>query len=110
MGDPHHCFYVFVVRSGDGPGGVCGTIGFEVHGIQPGGTVEVDLMLHESYLPINAYLKYGPTPDDHQDHWYEFPAGGVPGVDPGAPSIKRDGGGSGGSGGRGCFIDGAWGE
>jgi hypothetical protein len=88
------------------------------------------------YLPagtdIDTYYKYGPTPDNPADHWYEFMWDGETGaqisgniitlyfvdakrgddilvpdnriVDLGGPGVNT-GGGGGGGGGSGCFVD-----
>lgn len=58
----------------DAPSGIkftYGFIDFRVSGLDPGGGTTVTL-----YLPDGAnsetYYKYGPTPDDPSEHWYEF--------------------------------------
>jgi hypothetical protein len=44
---------------------------FAIHVLNPGDPTKMTL-----YLPVDAnpttYYKYGPTPDDSTDHWYEF--------------------------------------
>jgi len=44
---------------------------FTINIFSPGDTTRMTL-----YLPVdakpNTYYKYGPTPDDHTYHWYEF--------------------------------------
>ena len=44
---------------------------FAIHVFNPGDATKMTL-----YLPVGAnpitYYKYGPTPDDPTDHWYEF--------------------------------------
>jgi len=94
------------------------------------GAVTVEVILPEGVAP-STYYKYGPTPDDPQDHWYEFMYDGKTGaeingnlvtlhfvdgqrgdsdlavngviVDPGAPAQKANISGSSG-GGSGCSI------
>jgi hypothetical protein len=94
------------------------------------GAVTVDVILPEGVAPT-TYYKYGPTPDNPQDHWYEFMYDGQTGaeingnlvtlhfvdgqrgdsdlevngviVDPGAPAQKANISGSSGGGG-GCSL------
>jgi len=44
---------------------------FAIHVLNPGDTTKMII-----YLPVdanpNTYYKYGPTPDDPTNHWYEF--------------------------------------
>lgn len=57
----------------DAPSGVKFTYGFfdfRVH-VYPGSSTTVILYLPEGASP-QTYYKYGPTPDDPTDHWYEF--------------------------------------
>ncbi len=49
----------------------CGFIDFSVDGLAAGSCTEVTLLLTRDET-INSYYKYGPTPDNPQDHWYEF--------------------------------------
>lgn len=69
---------------GDVPEGVtfpAGFISFTVQGIAPGGTAEVQLILHASDgAAFTTYYKHGPTPDDTTPHWYEFLFDGATGV------------------------------
>lgn len=58
-----------------------GAVGFRIRGVDIGGTVGASLILHDSYASINAYYKYGPTPDDASGHWYEFNLSGGTGAD-----------------------------
>jgi hypothetical protein len=44
---------------------------FIVHDLDPGGGITVTLYLPEGASP-ETYYKYGPTPDDPANHWYEF--------------------------------------
>ena len=51
-----------------------GFFDFGVTGVQPGGTLSVTFILHTTNtnnLP-NSYWKYGGTPDEPSDHWYQF--------------------------------------
>jgi len=48
-----------------------GFFSFTVAGIRIGGTTSVTYYFH-SETTFNTYSKYGPTPDDPFDHWYEF--------------------------------------
>ncbi|MEM9658202.1 MAG: choice-of-anchor U domain-containing protein, partial [Planctomycetota bacterium] len=48
-----------------------GLFEFEVHGVRPGGAVDV-LMHRHSTLTSNLYYKYGPTGGNLTDHWYPF--------------------------------------
>jgi hypothetical protein len=94
------------------------------------GVVTVEVILPEGALPT-TYYKYGPTPDNPQDHWYEFMYDGETGaeingnlvtlhfvdgqrgdsdlevngaiLDPGAPAQKASISGSSGGGG-GCSV------
>ncbi|MFI5166785.1 MAG: choice-of-anchor D domain-containing protein [Thermoanaerobaculales bacterium] len=56
-----------------------GFFAFTVTGVGPTGVVAT------LYLPKNAaivkYYKYGPTPDNHDPHWYEFPFNGTTGAE-----------------------------
>jgi len=42
---------------------------FTITGVATGGATTVTLILPEN---ISSYYKYGPTPDNTADHWYEF--------------------------------------
>jgi len=58
--------------AGDFPAGVeapCGFFEFTITGVATGGATTVTLI-----LPVNVstYYKYGPTPGNTADHWYEF--------------------------------------
>ena len=94
------------------------------------GAITVDVILPEGVAPT-TYYEYGPTPDNPQDHWYEFMYDGQTGaeingnlvtlhfvdgqrgdsdlevngviVDPGAPAQKANISGSSGGGG-GCSL------
>jgi hypothetical protein len=59
---------------GDGPADhtlPLGVIAFQIEGIPPG--ADTTLTIH---LPagseFDTFFKFGPTPDDPSDHWYEF--------------------------------------
>ena len=59
---------------GDSPPGVdfpYGFFEFTVNGVTPGGSTTVTIYLPAGANP-NTYYKYGPTPGDSTDHWYEF--------------------------------------
>jgi hypothetical protein len=118
---------------GDSPPGMqfpYGFFSFMIHDVDPGGSTTMTL-----YLPshMETYYKYGPTPDDPTNHWYEFHHDGETGaeingnvitlhfvdgkrgdddlddtngtiVDEGAPAAAAISGGDNGGGG-GCFID-----
>ncbi|BCS97813.1 hypothetical protein DSLASN_34450 [Desulfoluna limicola] len=103
-----------------------GSFSFTVNGVAAGGKTEVTLTLSEGVAP-DTYYKYGPTPENAEDHWYEFLydettetgakingnvitlylVDGERGdadltangviVDPGAPGVKKSSGG-------GCFV------
>ena len=53
---------------------------FTINNVDPGGSVELTLYLPEDAQP-DSYLKYGPTPDDETDHWYDFVYDGVTGAE-----------------------------
>ena len=48
-----------------------GFFSFTVAGIRIGGSTSVTFYF-PSEITFNTYSKYGPTPDDPFDHWYEF--------------------------------------
>lgn len=48
-----------------------GFLSFEIHGVPDGGTVNVELILHNS-VELTGYYKYGPTPDNSEPHFYAF--------------------------------------
>ncbi|MHC4560349.1 MAG: CFI-box-CTERM domain-containing protein, partial [Planctomycetota bacterium] len=56
---------------------------FTVNNIAAGGATTVTLYLADGAGP-NTYYKYGPTPDDPTDHWYEFIYDDPPGEKTGA--------------------------
>jgi uncharacterized delta-60 repeat protein len=58
----------------DSPAGVdfpLGFLEFTVKGLLPGGAATVELIVHGGSV-ASTYYKYGPTPGDPSDHWYEF--------------------------------------
>ncbi len=69
---------------GDAPAGVefpAGFINFQVNGLAPGGTVQVDIIAHvPAGTILNAHWKYGPTPDNAAPHWYDFAFDGTTGA------------------------------
>jgi len=107
-------------------------MGTFVQNVYPGGSITVTLYLPKGTSP-QVYYKYGPTPDDLTDHWYEFVYDGETGakihgnvitlyfVDGRRGDDDLDGtngivvdqaglgftstGAGGGGGGGGCFID-----
>ena len=59
---------------GDAPSGVqfpYGFFDFTVNNVGAGGGTTVTLYLPDGAPPI-TYYKYGPTPTNQSDHWYEF--------------------------------------
>jgi hypothetical protein len=50
-----------------------------VEGIEAGGKVTVTLLLPAG-VTVDAYYKYGPTPDTPLDHWYPFAYDGESGA------------------------------
>ena len=58
----------------DSPFGVefpYGFFEFTINGLNPGDAIAVNLYLPDEANPI-TYYRYGPTPNDGIDHWYEF--------------------------------------
>ncbi len=56
------------------PGGLefpIGFLNFEIHGVPIGGTVNIELILHNG-VELTGYYKYGPTPDNANPHFYAF--------------------------------------
>ncbi|MEJ2660682.1 MAG: hypothetical protein P8Z73_08170, partial [Desulfobacteraceae bacterium] len=53
---------------------------FTINGVGAGGSVALTLYLPEGARP-KSYIKYGPTPTDSSDHWYEFIYDGVTGAE-----------------------------
>jgi len=56
-----------------------GFFGFKVTGLTPGQKTTVSLILHQMQV-ITTYYKYGPTPDNVTDHWYQFFSDGTIGA------------------------------
>ena len=56
-----------------------GALDFKADNIQPGGRVEIGLILPLSSTPVTYYM-YGPTPDNTNPHWYEFLYDGTTGA------------------------------
>ena len=68
--------------SGDAPTGVSFPVGFfefTVEGIPVGGPTTVTQFLPTG-TTMNSYYKYGPTPGNPVDHWYEFAYDGTTGA------------------------------
>jgi len=57
-----------------------GFFAFVVQGVVPGGTTTLTLFL-PSGVEVDTYYKFGPTPDDPSDHWYEFLFDGTTGAE-----------------------------
>ena len=57
-----------------------GMYDFTINNMEVGGSVTLTLYLPADARP-DSYLKYGPTPDDETDHWYEFVYDGVTGAE-----------------------------
>ena len=57
-----------------------GFFAFGVQDVVPGGTTTLTLFL-PSGVEVDTYYKFGPTPDDPSDHWYEFLFDGTTGAE-----------------------------
>ena len=57
-----------------------GLLRFEVSNVTPGADVSVKLFLNSANNPVK-YFKYGPTPDNPVDHFYEFNFDGETGAE-----------------------------
>ena len=57
-----------------------GFLNFGVTGVDPGDAVTVTILISDSTI-FNSYMKYGPTPDDGSDHWYDFVYDGATGAE-----------------------------
>ena len=57
-----------------------GLLEFMVNSIFPGGSATVQLLL-PSGIAVDTYYKFGPTPADPADHWYEFLFDGTTGAE-----------------------------
>jgi hypothetical protein len=53
---------------------------FSISDLENPDGVTLEIILHSSEVPVN-YYKYGPTPDDTTDHWYEFLFNGETGAE-----------------------------
>lgn len=65
------------------PGGAefpTGFIQFGINGMAIGAATTVEIFL-EGGVTANSYYKYGPTPDNSTDHWYEFLFDGITGAE-----------------------------
>ena len=56
-----------------------GLISFQSTALGAGASYSVTLILHTG-TPPDSYWKYGPTPDDPTDHWYDFDYDGETGA------------------------------
>ena len=67
----------------DTPPGVVFPLGFfqfSVQGLAPGAATSVELLLPDG-LEIDTYYKFGPTPENGTDHWYDFVSDDLTGVE-----------------------------
>ena len=67
----------------DLPPGVVFPLGlfeFSVQGLAPGSATTVELLLPDG-LAIDSYYKFGPTPSNGTDHWYDFAWDDLTGVE-----------------------------
>lgn len=46
----------------------------------PGAATTVQVILHEKDTTLSTYYKYGPTLDNHANHWYSFLSYGITGA------------------------------
>ncbi len=53
---------------------------FSVQGLAPGAATSVELLLPDG-LEIDTYYKFGPTPGNGTDHWYDFVSDEMTGVE-----------------------------
>jgi hypothetical protein len=77
-----------------------GQFGFEVHGVTPGGSAQVTMLLPNGSL-VNSFYKYGPEPGLSpldQAHWYDFNLNGGTGATISGDTVTLS------------FIDGARGD
>jgi len=58
----------------------CGFFDFKINNVEPGDTTTATLHMPQGTNPV-TYYKYGPTPEDHTYHWYEFLYDGQTGAD-----------------------------
>ena len=57
-----------------------GFLGFGINGVANGTATTVEIFF-ESGVTAETYYKYGPTPDNPTDHWYEFLFDGTTGAE-----------------------------
>ncbi len=53
---------------------------FEVNNIDPGESVQVNIILPEGTENVDSYFKFGPTPDNPEPHCYDFAFDGTTGA------------------------------
>lgn len=78
-----HCQAVDNPSTADSPAGIEFTYGFfnfTINGVDPGGTTTL-MIYFPADAVIDTYYKYGRTPDDPTDHWYEFMYDGETGAE-----------------------------
>ncbi len=56
-----------------------GRVAFNVNNLSVGQTTSINIILPRGVV-VDSYYKYGPTPDNPTDHWYEFTYDGVSGA------------------------------
>ncbi len=69
-------------ESGSVPEGVdlpLGGLSFACRDLEPGQGTSISIIVHGSQS-FNSYLKFGPTPEDPEPHWYDFHYDGVTGA------------------------------
>ncbi|GAG45914.1 unnamed protein product, partial [marine sediment metagenome] len=84
-----NCQAVHNPSENDDPSGVAfhyGFFDFTIHDVELGGGTTLTLYLPDGAEPV-TYYKYGPTPDNPSDHWYEFLYDGQTGADIGGDVI-----------------------
>ena len=57
-----------------------GFFGFTVKGLIPGAATTVQVIFYEKDATLSTYYKYGPTSDNHANHWYSFSSDGQTGA------------------------------
>jgi hypothetical protein len=57
-----------------------GFLQFGLEGVETGGATTIEI-LSENGIDANTYYKYGPTPGNSADHWYEFLYDGATGAE-----------------------------
>jgi len=63
-----------------------GFFDFTINGLTPGGITKLTITLPDGVTP-DTYYKYGQTPDNPMDHWYEFVYDGTTGAETNANVI-----------------------